>query len=94
MKKKPLCAAFVNLHARREPEKLTGVTPVNDEGTSINWNVPHLLNIFSNTFVNRFATRGQALDKEELDNGIKLTSCSSLMFWLPATTLLMQHMAS
>ena len=73
MKKKPLCAAFVDFHARRELEKLTGVTPVNDEGTNINWNVPRLLNvIFSDTFANRFAMCGQALDKEELDNGIEV----------------------
>ena len=73
MKKKPLCAALVDLllHARRELEKLTGVAPVNDDGANINWNMPRLLNIiFSDEFANCFATRGKSLDKEELDNGI------------------------
>jgi hypothetical protein len=45
MKKKPFCAALVDLHTRRELEKMTGVTPVNDEGANINWNVLHLLNV-------------------------------------------------
>ena len=79
MTKKPLCAAFVDLHARRELEKLTGVTPVNDEeGANINRDVPRLLNvIFSDTFVNLFARHGQAVDKEELDNG---TEVDQLLF--------------
>ncbi len=71
MKKKPLCAALVDLHARRELGKPTGIAPVNDEGANINWNVPRLLNvIFSGKFANCFATCGKSLDKEELNNGI------------------------
>jgi hypothetical protein len=71
MKKKPLCAALVDLHAHRELEKLTGVTPVNDEGENINLNMPCLLNvIFFDKFANRFVTHGKSLDKEELDNSI------------------------
>jgi hypothetical protein len=72
MKKKPLCAALVDLlHARRELEKLTGVAPVNDDGANINWNMPRLLNIiFSDEFANHFVMHGKSLDKEELGNGI------------------------
>ena len=68
--KKQVCDLLVAFYGNKEIEERTGVASL-PSGQSITWNVPRYLNVmFSDDFAHRFATRGKALDKDQLDSGI------------------------
>jgi hypothetical protein len=68
--KKQVCNLLVAFYGNREIKERTGVASL-PSGQSITWNVPRYLNVmFSDDFANWFASRGKALDKDQLDNGI------------------------
>jgi hypothetical protein len=71
MNKLPLCDALVTLFEKRE--KGNENEPMTNEGIIIRWNNVRLLNVmFGTKMATRLASRGQLLDKDNLDNGIKI----------------------
>ena len=74
MTKKELADAIVGYRARKEQQSITGILEVTFLGTNqvLSINVKRLINVIISPVVKpKFATRGKALKKEQLENGDK-----------------------
>jgi hypothetical protein len=71
LNKIPLCEALVTLFEKRE--KGNENEPMTNEGRVIHWNNVRILNVmFGTKMMPQLASRGQLLDKDDLDNGVKI----------------------
>jgi len=73
MKKLTLCDALVTLFLNRVKGNGNGNEPMTNNGKPIHWNVARYLNVmFGSKIAPLLATRGELLDKDDLDAGVRI----------------------